>query len=78
MKSRSHATILRYSTPVSFKMWFFRSFSLVVPFNELTPESALYWRCLAEHLNKEHTDDNDELAEKIIPVVSTFANYIHE
>ena len=46
-------------------------------FDKLTPESALYWRCLAEHLHKADSDA-EEHAEKIIPVAANFTKFIHE
>ncbi len=51
--------------------------SLVLPIEDLTCESVLYWRCLAEHL-KEMGAEGDELLDKVVPNATAMAKYISE
>ncbi|XP_071521422.1 condensin complex subunit 3 [Panulirus ornatus] len=47
----------------------------VVNLDELQPESALYWRCLAEHLQNEGAEDALEI---ILPELTHFCSYVHK
>ena len=49
-----------------------------IPFDKLTAETALYWRCLV-HFKDELPDNDDnkaDLLEKLIPELTVFCNYI--
>jgi condensin complex subunit 3 len=47
----------------------------IIPLDKLTPENALYWRCLAQHLHAGGGDMEEEL-DKIIPDLTPFCQYI--
>ncbi|XP_068227080.1 condensin complex subunit 3 [Palaemon carinicauda] len=47
----------------------------IIEYGQLRPESALYWRCFAQHLRNEGAE---EALETIIPDLSKFSNYVHE
>ena len=49
----------------------------MLPVSDLTCESVLYWRCLAEHI-KDIGPEGDELLDKIVPNATAMAKYITE
>jgi condensin complex subunit 3 len=47
----------------------------IIPLEKLTPENALYWRCLAQHLYTQGEEMVEEL-DSIIPNLTPFCQYI--
>ena len=48
-----------------------------ISYERLTPEVAIYWRLLVEHL-KSLKDRGDELMDEVLPLASEFCDYVQE
>jgi len=49
-----------------------------IPFDKLTAETALYWRCLVKFIDElpDKDENKEDLMEKLIPELTVFCNYI--
>ena len=50
-------------------------YSLVIPTENVTPETVTYWRCLVEHLLSLGVEGEEHL-DKVLPTGTNFSKYV--
>jgi len=50
----------------------------LIPYDKLTPETAMYWRVLAEFFAEQNGPGADEYLESILPELSPFCQYVRK
>merc|ERR1719228_334874 len=50
----------------------------LIPYEKLTPETAMYWRVLAEFFNSQNGPGAEEYLESILPELSPFCQYVRK
>jgi len=50
----------------------------LIPLDKLTPETAMYWRVLAEYLEEQKAPGAEEYLEMIMPELSAFCQYVRK
>ena len=50
----------------------------LIPLDKLTPETAMYWRVLAEFLEEQNAPGAEEYLEMIMPELSAFCQYVRK
>jgi len=50
----------------------------LIPYEKLTPETAMYWRVLAEFFSEQNGPGSDEYLETILPELSPFCHYVRK
>lgn len=50
-------------------------FRKLIPLEDLTPESVLYWRCVCEYL-KSKGEEGEVVLEQVLPEPAIYADYL--